>query len=321
MQILKYLLKRLATIVATISALIAVSYTMMFYSPGNYFSASSIIAQLGPVGAEDPKVAQQYIHMFKARYGLNQPVWEQIAKYIWHAFTFNFGNSFENPSITIMSTLKVAFPISAELAVGAVILALLIGIPLGVVAAIKRNTWIDALLTTLSMSGQALPPYVLAVLLILVFGVWFQGVLPVDGWGNWRDAVLPVFSLAAGNIGVVTRYMRSSLIESMRQDYIRTAESKGVPRWQIIWKHGIRNSLTALITIIGPAFAFTVVGTIWVETIFSIPGLGSLMGPAFTADDYPLAITSVFLLSGMVMVMNLVVDLAYAALDPRVTLK
>lgn len=321
MGVFSYILKRLATIAVTISALISVSYVMMFYSPGNYFSASSIVAQLGPVGAEDPKIAQQYIHMFKVRYGLNQPIWEQIARYIWHSFTFNFGNSFENPSTTIMSTLKVAFPISAELAISSVLLALVLGIPLGVLAALKRNTWVDSVLTTMSMAGQALPPFVLAVLLILVFGVWFQGVVPVDGWGTWGDAILPVLSLSAGTIGVVTRYMRSSLIENLRKDYIRTAQAKGVPYWQIVWRHGVRNSVTALITIIGPAFAFTVVGTVWVETIFSIPGLGSLLGPAFTADDYPLAITSVFLLSAMVMVMNLLVDLAYAVLDPRVTLQ
>ncbi|MCY0869983.1 MAG: ABC transporter permease [Firmicutes bacterium] len=321
MGVVTYLIKRLIAIIITISAVIAGGYVLMYYAPGSFFNSSSIAAGMGTLAIQNPKLEQTYMHMFESRYGLNLPLWEQVLKYIWHSLTFNFGNSFENPSVTIISSLRTAFPISAELAVGSVILAIFIGVPLGIVAALKRHTWIDSVVTTLSMTGQAIPSFVLAVILVLIFGVVFPGILPINGWGTPADYVLPMVALSAANIGVVTRYMRGSLIEGMRQEYIRTAEAKGVRYWPLVIRHGIRNSLTALITVIGPTFALTVVSTVWVENIFSIPGLGTLLSNAFAADDIPLSITSVFILCLMVMGMNLLVDLSYSLLDPRVKLK
>jgi len=319
--ILKFLVKRIISIIITISLIIIVGYVMMYYAPGSYFSASSIAGALGNLALQDPKLAAKIVQQFEDRYGMNLPLWHQIWNYLVNSFTFNFGNSFENPSVTIMSTLQTAFPISVMLSVGSVLLSIIVGIPLGILAALKRNTWIDSALTTFSIMGSAIPAFVSAVLLVLIFGVVFPGTIPVNGWGQPADAILPIIALSLGNIGGVTRYMRGSLIEGLRQEYIRTAEAKGVRYWPIIWKHGIRNSLTALITVVGPQFAFTVVGTVWVEGIFSIPGLGSLIGNAFNVIDYPLAITEVFILALMVMGMNLLVDLCYGLLDPRVKLQ
>lgn len=321
MYILRYLGKRIVAIIVTISAVIALGYTMMFYAPGGFFNSAQIANALGPLAAQNPKAYHETLKMFQERYGLNLPLWHQILNYIWHSLTFNFGNSFQNPNTTILSLLKTAFPISAELAFGSVVIAILIGFPLGVLAALKRNTWIDYVLTTLSMIGQAIPPFVSAVILVLFFGVWFQGIVPVNGWGTFGNAILPTVALSLGNIGVVTRYMRGSLIEVMRQDHIRTAQAKGVSYWPLVFKHGIRNALTAMITVIGPTFAFTVVGTVWVENIFSIPGLGSALATAFTNFDFPLAITSIFILSTLVMLTNLLVDIGYSIIDPRVKLQ
>lgn len=321
MGILKFLVKRIISIIITISLIIIVGYVMMYYAPGSYFSASSIAGALGNLALQDPKLAAKIVQQFEDRYGMNLPLWHQIWNYLVNSFTFNFGNSFENPSVTIISTLQTAFPISVILSVGSVLLSIIVGIPLGILAALKRNTWIDSALTTFSIMGSAIPAFVSAVLLVLIFGVLFPGTIPVNGWGQPADAILPIIALSLGNIGGVTRYMRGSLIEGLRQEYIRTAEAKGVRYWSIIWKHGIRNSLTALITVVGPQFAFTVVGTVWVEGIFSIPGLGSLIGNAFNVIDYPLAITEVFILALMVMGMNLLVDLCYGLLDPRVKLE
>jgi peptide/nickel transport system permease protein len=205
--------------------------------------------------------------------------------------------------------------------VGAILLGIVVGLPLGVLAALKRNSWIDYLLTFASMIGQAIPSFVLAVFLVLLFGVVFPGIIPVNGWGKPEDAILPIISLGAANIGVVTRYMRNSLIETLRQDYIRTAEAKGVKYWHRVIKHGVRNSVTALVTVMGPAFAFTVVSTVWVENIFSIPGMGTLMANAFVYKDVPLSITSIYILSMLVLIVNLLVDLSYKAVDPRVRLE
>jgi len=320
MGLLRFFAKRIVAIVITIALVLGVGYVLMRLAPGSFFSSSQIAGQMGQIAVSDPRLYHQYMQMFEDRYGLNQPVWEQTLKYIWNSLTFHFGNSFENPSVTIMSQLEAAFPISLLLAAGSVALSILVGIPLGVLAALKRNTWIDSALTTLSMTGQAIPSFVLAVLLVLLFGVVFPGALPVNGWGQPADAILPIVALSAGSVGVVARYMRGSLIEALRQPYIRTAEAKGVPFWRLIIRHAMRNSLTALITVVGPIFAFTVVGTVWVENIFSIPGLGSLMAPAFQADDIPLSMTAIFILCLLVMFVNLLVDFCYGLLDPRVKL-
>jgi len=320
MDMARYVVKRLFSILVTICVIIAVGYILMYLSPGSFFSSSTIASAMGSLAVENPRLYQQYISEFEARYGLNKPLWEQVLHYVWHSITFNFGNSFTYPTVHIMTQLETAFPISAELAFGAVALGVIVGIPLGVLAALKRNTWLDSTLTTLSMAGQAVPAFVSAVFMVLIFGVYFPNILPINGWGTPSDAILPIIALGLGNIGVVTRYMRGSLIETMRQDYMRTAEAKGVKYWRRVLVHGVRNSLVALITVIGPAFGFTVVSTIWVENIFSIPGMGSLMATAFVNKDVPLAITDVFILALLILVTNFLVDIAYSILDPRVHL-
>ncbi|WP_067622693.1 ABC transporter permease [Alicyclobacillus acidiphilus] len=321
MRIAIFLVKRFVAMVITVASVIAIGYIMMFYSPGGFFSASGVENALSSVASENPQLYQQIINEFNARYGLNLPLWRQILLYVWHSLTFNFGYSMQNPSVKIISTLKSSFPVSAELAFGSVLLALVIGIPLGVVAALKQNTWIDYVISGASLYGQAVPAFVTAVLLVLLFGVVWQNILPINGWGHFNNAILPVIALGIGAIGTVTKYMRVSLIEAMRQDYIRTAYAKGVAFRRIVLRHGVRNALTALITVAGPMFAFTVVNTIFVENVFGIPGLGSQLNTAFTNDDFPLAITSIFILGSMVLISNLIVDILYSVLDPRVRLE
>lgn len=283
-------------------------------------NTSTMATALAPLQSQNPVLYREVMEQFQSRYGLDLPLWQQILKYLWHEFTFDFGNSMQNPSLTIASQLQQTLPVSVILAFGSVVLSVLIGVPLGIVAALKRNTWVDYLVSTVSLAGQAIPAFVLAVIVVLLFGVVFQGILPVTGWGSWRQAVLPIICLAAANVGVVARYMRGSLIETLRSDYIRTAKAKGIKYWPMVMKHGVKNSLTAMITVVGPQFAFTVMGTIWVEQIFAIPGLGQVMQTAFTSFDFPLAITSVFLLGSMIMMMNLLVDIIYALIDPRIKL-
>lgn len=273
---LRFFAKRFVAIVFTLAAVIAISYIMMYESPGGFMSTSQVASALAPIAAQNPVLYQKVMEEFQQRYGLNLPLWRQCLQYVWHELTFNFGNSMQNPTQTITSQLKTALPISVILAFSSTALSVVIGIPMGVIAALKRNTWIDYTVTTLSMVGQAIPSFVLAVIFVLIFGVLWQNILPVTGWGTFSDAVLPVISLAAAPIGVVARYMRGSLIETMRQDFIRTAKSKGVKYWPLVLKHGVRNSMTALITVVGPQFAFTVVGTVLVENIFGFLGLARL---------------------------------------------
>ncbi|WP_410768846.1 ABC transporter permease [Fontibacillus sp. BL9] len=320
MAILKFISKRIVQIIITLILVISVSYIMMYFSPGGFMNTSTMATALAPLQGQNPVLYQEVMEQFQSRYGLNLPLYQQILKYVWHELTFDFGNSMQNPSLSIASQLQRTLPVSTILAFGSVLLSVVIGVPLGIIAALKRNTWVDYLVSTVSLAGQAIPAFVLAVILVLLFGVVFQGILPITGWGHWKEAVLPIICLSAANIGVVARYMRGSLIETLRSDYIRTAKAKGVKYWPMIMKHGVKNSLTAMITVIGPQFAFTVMGTIWVEQIFAIPGLGQVMQTAFTSFDFPLAITSVFLLGSMIMIMNLLVDIIYAFIDPRIKL-
>lgn len=298
MWLVKFLVKRIGALIVTAAALVAVAYLLMYASPGSYSGEGG-----------GPPVAHH-----------KPALYLQTARFVWHSLTFNFGTSFANPSVPIMHQLETAFPISAILTIGAVTLAILVGIPLGALAALHRNTWIDSALTTISLAGQAVPSYVIAVVLVLLFGVYAPGILPVNGWGTAGNVVLPVVALSAGNIGIITRYMRSSLIEVLRQDYMRTAEAKGVRPWRVVVRHGLRNAMTALLTIMGPTFAFTVVSAVWVEQVFSIPGIGSLLAQAFPTKDIPLSITSVYVLGVLVVAVNIVVDLLYRLMDPRVEL-
>jgi ABC-type dipeptide/oligopeptide/nickel transport system permease component len=320
-SLVKFLGKRLVAIGVTISLVLGVGYILIYISPGTFYNAANMGEGLSQLRVSDPALYTQYLNALNSRYGLNQPLIVQVAKYVWHTLTFNFGTSFENPSIPIIHQLAQAVPITAILAFASIALAVLVGVPLGVLAAIKRNTWLDSGLTTVSMVGQAVPAYILAVVLVLFFGVWFPGILPINGWGTVPEAVLPVVALCAGNVAIVTRYTRGSMVEVLRQDYVRTAEAKGVSYRRVVVRHALRNSLVALVTVIGPTIAFTFISTLWVEQIFTVPGLGYLMAQAFPNKDVPLAITSVFILALLIMGMNLVVDLLYRVLDPRVKLE
>ena len=202
---------------------------------------------------------------------------------------------------------------------GALVLGLLVGVPLGVVG-LKRNTRTDRLLASLSLSGQAIPSFLLAALLILFFGAVMPHILPVQGWGHTNQFVLPLFAVGVANIALVTRFTRSALIEAMRQDYMRTAEAKGVSYRHRVLKHGVKNALVALIPVVGPTFAYTLISTVWVENVFAIPGMGTLLAHAFLFEDTPVSVVAVYILAALVLLVNLCIDLARMVLDPRVRL-
>ena len=196
-------------------------------------------------------------------------------------------------------------------------LALLVGIPLGIVAALRRNSLIDRLMMFISMIGQAVPSYVLAVLFILLFSVQWRA-LPTSGWGTLEQAVMPVLALTLGPIAGFARYMRNSLISVLQEDYVRTAYAKGGTTRKVILRHALRNSLIPLITVAGPQFAFLMVGSVWIESMFNIPGMGKLFAQAAPTRDYPLVIASTGFFALLIMLMNLLVDIGYGFLDPRI---
>jgi len=319
MRFLKFLLKRLLTIAISMVVVIVITYVLMWLAPGNFFELQRVRDAIARVTTPDDPAYQATLKGFEERYGLNNPLWKQILMYLKGAVVFKFGPSFSDPARNIEDLIKEKFPITFTLALSSILFALVVGVPLGILAALKKNTWIDYTAMTVSVIGVAIPSYVVAVFLILIFSIYL-GWLPTSGWEGIRTKILPTIALALGPLASVARFTRVSLLDTLNQDFIRTAYAKGGDDRTVIMKHALRPSMIPLVTIIGPQMAYLMVGTVWVENVFRIPGLGQLFANAAVARDYPLLVTSTFILALAVMIMNLIVDVLYAILDPRIKL-
>jgi peptide/nickel transport system permease protein len=301
-------------------AVTIITFYLLELAPGNFIELSMLQAQQvyggvregQGVTGEDPRVL-----MWEQRYGANTPVWKKSLIFLQHALVLDLGPSFRYPSNTIESMLLAALPHTFVLVFLSMALALVVGVPLGIISALNRNSLLDRLMMFVSMLGRTIPSYVLAVVFILVFAVKL-GILPTVGWGEPRQIVLPVLSLSLGPIAGFARYMRNSLIHVLTEDYIRTGYAKGGTEHKKLLPNTKRNSLIPLITVAGPQFAFLMVGSVWIETMFNIPGLGQLFSSAAPTRDYPLVIASTGFFAVLVMSMNLLVDLGYSLLDPRI---
>jgi len=324
MNILIYIGKRLLTIAFSMIVVIIITYCLMYAAPGNFFDIQRF-QMSGTVGSFGSTVSQKDIEMlrksFEQRYGVDQPLWKQIIVYLGNAVRFKFGPSFTNASMTIEELVAQKFPITLTLGLMSIGLALLIGIPLGIWAALKRNTWADYTATFFAMIGQTVPAYVMGVFLVMLFSIILHW-LPTSGWDNWKSAILPVVTLALGPTAVIARLTRISLLDTLSQDYIRTAYAKGGTSQVVIIKHALRNSLIPVTTVLGPSLGNILAGTaIYIENQFRVPGIGRLFVEALGKRDYPLIITNAFILAFVIMFLNLIVDLIYAMLDPRIKLK
>lgn len=321
MHILKYIGKRLVTIFISIVVITIITYYLMHLAPGNFFD----ITRFQNVSSSSSSLSQENVEVlrrgFEKKYGLDQPIWRQIITYLSGAFRFKFGPAFSNPTMNIEDLIKQKFPVTLTLGILSMMLAILVGIPLGIISALKRNTWMDYTATFLAMIGQVIPSYVIAVLLVVLFSV-ILGWLPTSGWGSLRQMVLPVIALALGPMAIIARFMRVSLLDTLNQDYIRTAYAKGGTDRVVILKHALRNSLIPIVTVIGPQLAYILAGSaVFIENIFRVPGIGQLFIDAAGYRDYPLMVTSTFVLALTIMFMNLIVDIIYAVLDPRIKLE
>jgi len=316
---LKFVLRRLLMIAVSFVGVTFITFYLLEAAPGNFIELSQLQAQQVTgtrqgqgVTGEDPTVL-----MWEQRYGKYTPTWKKALIFIRHAVVLDLGPSFRYPATTIESMLVDTFPVTFLVVILGMGLALLIGIPLGILAALHRNSFIDRFVMFISMIGQAVPSYVLAVLFILLFSVQLR-VLPTSGWGQPAQLVMPVLALGLGPIAGYARYMRNSLIGVLREDYVRTGYAKGGTTRRVIMRHALRNSMIPLITVAGPQFAFMMNGTVWIETMFNIPGLGKLFASAAPTRDYPLVIASTGFFAILIMIMNLLVDIGYAFLDPRI---
>jgi oligopeptide transport system permease protein len=310
MDLLMYSLKRLGVSILTILLVAAITFFMMNAIPGSPFMTE--------------KSTEKQIQLANEKYGLDKPLPVQFVNYIKNLLKGDMGTSLKMQQDTAVTKILFGqgkFTRSIKLGLLALFVAVLIGIPLGTLAAYNRGRWIDSLLRVITTIGIAVPSFVVATLLLFGFGVHL-GWLPTQS-GNLDTAasyVMPVICLAFYPSCYIAKLTRTSMLDSISQDYIRTARAKGVKTKKILFKHALRNSLIPVITYLGPLTAGIITGSLVVEQIFNIPGIGNYFVSSITNRDYPIIMGTTVLLAALIVIMNLVVDIAYKIVDPRINI-
>lgn len=308
-----YAARRIAASVPVLLLVTLISFSMMHLVPGDPAAA---IAGAGATNAE--------IDAIRTELGLDKPFLVQLATWYGGLLQGDLGRSIllNRP---VWQAIVERLPITLPLALFALALTLAIGIPAGVIAALRANTWIDQAVTGLAMLGVSVPSFWLALMLIVLFGVHLEW-LPTGGFVPFsenpiawaRSMVLPSFSLALLQIGLLARITRGTMLEVLRQDYVRTARAKGLPGWMVIGKHALKNVMVPVVTVIGISFGLLLSGSIVIETVYGMPGIGRLIANAIFGRDYPVIQGGLLLTGVMLVLLNLAVDLLYAVIDPRV---
>lgn len=265
----------------------------------------------------EKKYPPQTIANLKAEYGLDKSIPEQYVTYITNLAKFDLGFSINNTSRTVNEMLSDSFPVSAELGAYSVLLALCAGVLMGITAALWQNRLPDYVMMILAVIGISVPSFVLAPFLQKYFGLEWK-ILPLAGWGDPPQIILPAAALALGQVALIARLMRSSMLDVVTQDYIRTARAKGLPPWRVISRHTLRNAIIPVVTIMGPAIAAVLTGSFVIEKIFSIPGMGKYFVESITNRDYPVIMGTTIFYASFLIMMNLLVDLTYGWIDPRI---
>ncbi|QHE61575.1 ABC transporter permease [Rossellomorea vietnamensis] len=301
-----YLLKRLLAMVITLWLIVTLTFFLMHTIPGSPFN-------------EERNTSEMVQQNLEAHYHLNEPLMVQYFLYLKSLISLDFGPSITQPSQTVNDLLGRGFPISFELGMTTLIIAVLSGIILGVLAALRHNGVIDYMAMTFAVLGISIPNFVMATLLIQQVAVTW-GILPVATWTSWRHMILPTLALATGPMAIIARLTRSSMLEVLTQDYIRTARAKGLSPFKIVVKHALRNALLPVVTVLGTLAAGILTGTFVIEQIFAIPGMGKYFVESINQRDYPVIMGTTVFYSAFLIVMLFLVDLAYGFLDPRIKL-
>lgn len=304
----KYILKRLMVALMTLFVILLVLFLLLQYMPGSPFN--------------DEKLSAEQIERLRASYGLDQPILIQFFRYVWNMLHGDFGVSYnisKNTEITLLLSTKL--PISIRIGGQAVVLGTVIGLILGITAALKHNTWLDTLCTVISVIGVSLPSYVFALGLAYFVGFkleWFPILYAAST--PFSSSVMPTVALSMFTVATIARFTRSELLEVLGSDYMLLAESKGICGPVLIIRHALRNALIPLITVLAPLIVDLMTGSLVIEKIFAIPGIGSLMVNAIQSNDYNVTVTLAFIYSAMYIGIMLAVDVLYGVIDPRIRL-
>jgi ABC-type dipeptide/oligopeptide/nickel transport system permease component len=307
---LKYVARRLLSLIPILLGVTFVTFMAAHLAPGD--PVEIIMGQ-----HHDPAEHARMVHLL----GLDQPWWRQYLTFLWNALHLDFGSSYVLHNQTVVSILARGLPASLTLGLLSIGLTVVLGIPLGIFMATRQGTWVDGALALSMMSLYAIPTFVMIpILRILDIALYTHGLpyLPVAGWDGPANVIFPVLIYTAALIGFFSRITRSSVLEVLRQDYVRTARSKGLRDALILYKHVFRNALLPIITVLGPLIAFLVSGSFVIEVLFNIPGVAYITVQSIFQKDYPVVQATVVLLAVVVTLVNLITDLLYGVIDPRV---
>ncbi len=299
----RYILNRVLVAILTMFVLATTTFFLMRLVPGDPMAG--------------PKVTPEVKAILRKHYGLDKPLMEQYVIYMGNLLRGDFGWSMAKRGNRVNDIIRDAFPASLDLGVRSMIVAIIMGLFFGIVAALHRGKPMDYLTVILVLVGISVPSFVVAGLLQYFFGVYLH-VLPVARYDNWKATLMPTFALSLGTMATLARYMRASMLEIVNADYIKTAKAKGLSRLQIVMRHQVRNALFPILTILGPAIAMVLTGSFIIETVFAIPGLGRHYVNAMQNLDYTLMLGLTLFFGFFLIAMNLLVDFAYGLIDPRV---
>ncbi|HEY4399459.1 MAG TPA: ABC transporter permease [Lactobacillaceae bacterium] len=302
----KYIGKRLILLLVTLFIIVTITFFMMQIMPGTPFN--------------NPKLSPEAIANLNKTYGLDKPVWQQYLQYLNNVAHLDFGQSFTYKGQSVTQLISQRLPVSAQLGFQALVVGTGLGIFTGMWAARKKNTWIDTAIGVFDSLGLAMPSFIFGMLLLYQFGYKWQ-VLPVAGWGDsFSETILPTLALAIGVNSITSRFLRTEMVEALNSDYVQLARAKGLSDSEVANKHALRNSLIPVLTLIGPMAANLMTGSVLIETIFSIPGIGAQFVNSVPSKDFPVIMGTTIVYSVMLMVIILITDILTAIVDPRVRL-
>lgn len=302
----KYLLKRVFYMILTLFLVATITFFLMKLMPGTPFT-------------NQQKMSATQIAVVNKQYGLDKPIWQQYLSYMLNAAHGDFGTSFQFSNQSVSYLISSRIGASAQLGIQAIIFGVVLGIVVGSFAAINRNTWIDTLCTVLSIIGKSVPNFVLAVLLQYYIALKLNW-LPVAGWNGFNYTILPTIALGVGPLAETARFVRTGMVDVLNSDYIELARAKGMSRFGIVYHHALRNSLIPLVTLIGPYTVALMTGSMVIENIFSIPGIGEQFVKSITTNDYPTIMGVTMLFSAGLVLVILLTDIVYGFIDPRIRL-
>ncbi|MBR2698380.1 MAG: ABC transporter permease [Clostridia bacterium] len=304
----KYIAKRLAIGVATLFALATITFFLMHVIPGS------------PFAGETSKLPAAVKEKLIEKYGLDRPLGAQFAAYLKNAVTGDFGTSLNRKGKAVVDIIRAGLPATASLGMVAFVIAITVGVTLGTVAAFSKQRWVSGAVAFIATIGVSVPSFLLALLMMLLFGVVLHW-LPIVGLGSWQHYIMPGIALALAPIAMISRLVRTNLMEVMRQDYMVLARSKGTSELMVILRHALKNAMVPVITYAGPLIATLLTGSFVIETLFSVPGIGAEFVNSVSNRDYTLIMALTIFYGAFIIVANIVTDLITAAMDPRIRLK